>query len=104
MKNKKAVSIVTARSNPKLIKDFFDDLDIKIHKDLIYAVNNPKFISKYKNKRTIAELKKAAVEEILAMGFNKIDFYDDDKNNLKTIRELENKYQDIKINTYEVKL
>lgn len=97
---KMAISIVTARSNKFLIKNFLLKHGVNIHLDLIYAVTDLDFVKKY-GTRNVPILKKFAVQELIERGFVDIEFYDDDKKNLKNVESLRSK--DVKIKTHLIK-
>ena len=62
---------------------------------MIYAVNDP--VHKFKG--AISDRKKAAFRELIEMGYNDFQFFDDDDANLKLVKSLENEYSDVKIVT-----
>lgn len=95
-KRKIAIGIVTARDNQKMIYKWLKNyLKTPIDSDLIFAVNDP--IHRFKG--DIAEKKKEAFREIINQGFNDLQFYDDDDNNLRLVKELEKEYDGIRIST-----
>ena len=47
----------------------------------------------------IAEKKKEAFREIIQQGFNDLQFYDDDDNNLRLVKSLEEEFPMINIST-----
>jgi hypothetical protein len=79
------ISIVTARSSTKLIRDFFLERRIDIHPELVIAVNDPSqgFIG------NVAERKLQALERIRNLGFVEFTFFDDNEDNLRLSKELE---------------
>lgn len=79
------VAIVTARSNTKLIRDFFLGRGIDIHPELVIAVSDPA----QGLTGTIPERKLEALERLHKMGFEKFTFFDDNEDNLKLAKELE---------------
>ena len=91
------VSIVTARSNTKLIRDFFMEKGIDIHPDLVIAVNDPM----YKFKGNIAEKKKEAIHGLIEHGYRDLVFFDDNEDNLKLAKEIE-KEKDVRVETVKV--
>ena len=91
-----AIGIVTARDDKKMIYKWLKDhLKTPVDSDLIFAVNDP--IHGFKG--DIAEKKKEAFREIINQGFNDLQFYDDDDNNLRLVKELEDEYDGIFIST-----
>jgi len=95
-RRKIAVGIVTARDNQRMIYKWLKNyLKTPIDSDLIFAVNDP--VHGFKG--DIAERKKEAFREIINQGFNDLQFYDDDDNNLRLVKELEKEYDGIKIST-----
>ena len=79
------VSIVTARSDAKMIKKFFDENGIRIHTDLVYAVNDPAF----KFVGSIPERKKQAIHQLVDAGYKEFIFFDDHDENLILAKEVE---------------
>ena len=79
------VAIITARSNTRLIREFFLDKGIDIHKNLVIAVSDPAqgFTG------SIAERKLKALERLVDMGFKYFTFFDDNEDNLRLAKELE---------------
>ena len=91
------VSIVTARSNSALIRNFFLENGIDIHPDLVIAVNDPK----YGFKGNIAERKKEAIHRFVEEGYNDFIFFDDNDDNLALAKEIQNE-KDVKVQTVKV--
>jgi hypothetical protein len=91
------VAIVTARSSSKLIRNFFLENGIDIHPDLVIAVNDPKFGFK----GNIAERKKEAIHSLVDAGYNDFVFFDDNDDNLRLAKEIENE-KDVKVQTVKV--
>jgi hypothetical protein len=91
------VSIVTARSNTKLIRDFFLENGIDIHPDLVIAVNDPM----YKFTGNIAERKKQAIHGLIEHGYRDLVFFDDNEDNLRLAKEIE-KERDVNVETVKV--
>ena len=79
------VSIVTARSSSKLVRDFFLENGIDIHPQLVIAVNDPQ----YGYKGTIADRKKEAIKDLIDFGFKRLTFFDDSHENLTLAKEAE---------------
>ena len=95
-KSKLAVGIVTARDDRKMIhKWLIEHVGYRIDYELIFAVNDP--IHKFKG--NISDRKKAAFKELIEMGYNDMQFYDDDDANLKLVKSLEDEYDGINIST-----
>ena len=91
-----AIGIVTARDDQRMIYTWLKKhLKYPIDSDLIFAVNDP--IHGFKG--DIAERKKEAFRTIIGLGFNDLQFYDDDDNNLRLVKTLEDEFSDIKIST-----
>ena len=91
------VAIVTARSNSKMIRDFFLHNGIDIHSDLVIAVNDPS----QKLKGNIAERKKEALHRLVEDGYKDLIFFDDNDDNLRLAKEIE-KEKDVKVKTVKV--
>lgn len=91
------ISIITARNNKNMIKDFFLKNGIDIKSSLIFAVNDPLL----KLKGTIQQKKSNIIKLLSKLGYDTFVFFDDDENNLKTAKSLEN-YNNIKIHTIKV--
>ncbi len=97
-KMKVAVGIVTARDDREMIYKWLrEHVGYRIDKDLIYAVNDP--VHKFNG--AISDRKKAAFRELIEMGYNDFQFFDDDDANLKLVKSLENEYSDVKIVTHK---
>lgn len=91
------VAIVTARSNSKMIRDFFLHNGIDIHPDLVIAVNDPS----QKLTGNIAERKKEALHRMVEDGYKDFIFFDDNEDNLRLAKEIE-KEKDVKVKTIKV--
>lgn len=92
-KMKIAVGIVTARDDREMIYKWLrEHVGYRIDKDLIFAVNDP--VHKFKG--SISDKKKAAFTELIEMGYNDFQFFDDDDANLRLVKSLE-KEHDVKI-------
>jgi len=91
------VAIVTARSNSKMVRDFFLHNGIDIHPDLVIAVNDPK----HNLKGNIAERKKAALHQLVEDGYRDFILFDDNDDNLRLAKEVE-KEKDVKVKTVKV--
>lgn len=91
------ISIITARSNGSMIRNFFLKNGIDIKPSLIFAVNDPKLHLS----GTVQEKKSQIIKMLSKLGYETFVFFDDDESNLKTAKELE-KTCDIKIHTIKV--
>lgn len=79
------VAIITARSNTKLVHDFFKERGINIHPDLVIAVNDPvQGLS-----GSIAERKLEALKRLRKYGLEYFTFFDDNEENLRLAKRLE---------------
>jgi hypothetical protein len=95
-KSKLAVGIVTARDDRKMIYKWLrEHVGFRIDNDLIFAVNDP--VHNFKG--SISDRKKQAFKELIDMGYNDLQFYDDDDANLKLVKSLESEYDGINIST-----
>jgi len=92
------VSIVTARSNSEMVRNFFLTKGIDIHPDLCIAVNDPK----YPYTGGIEDRKQQAMLEIIDKGFDYVVFFDDHAGNLKEAKKIEKLRKDVKITTVKV--
>ena len=91
------VSIITARSNSLLIRNFFLENGIDIHPDLVIAVNDPQ----YKFTGSIAQRKKQAIHKLVDEGYRDFIFFDDNEENLALAKEIE-KEKEVAIHTIKV--
>lgn len=96
-KNGVHVSIVTARSNSALIRNFFLENGIDIHPDLVIAVNDPQ----YNFTGSVAEKKKQAIHRLVEDGYTKFIFFDDNEDNLRLAKEVE-KEKGVTVKTVKV--
>lgn len=97
-KVKRAVGIVTARDDREMIYKWMKEhVGFHIAKDLIYAVNDP--VHGFKG--SVAQKKQQAFREIIEMGYNKIQFFDDDQTNLNLVNDLKKEYPQIELSTYK---
>lgn len=94
-KNGTHIGILTARSNSDMFYDFFKNHGVTIKKELVFAINDPKLRLKG---NTIEDRKANAIKRLIDWGYKTIVFFDDNLNNLKSAKKLEDKY-DIKIHT-----
>jgi len=100
-RKKIAIGIVTARDDHNMIYRWLKDhLKHPIDSDLIFAVNDN---SHHKFRGDIADRKKAAFREIIDKGFNDLQFYDDDDENLRLVKSLEKEYPNVRISTIKAK-
>lgn len=97
-KMKLAVGIVTARDNKQMIYQWMrEHVGFRIDGDLIFAVND----KVHGFTGSISDKKKEAFKELIEMGYNDFQFFDDDDSNLKLVKSLENEYKDVKITTHK---
>ena len=95
-RSKLAVGIVTARDDRKMIYKWLrEHVGFRIDNDLIFAVNDP--VHKFKG--SISDRKKEAFKALIEMGYNDLQFYDDDDANLRLVKSLESEYNGINIST-----
>lgn len=98
MNKEKAVGIITARQDKQIIIDFLKKHGVKINPDFVFAVNDPK--TKYKGSN--AERKKQAFKDLIEMGFKNFKFFDDNIDNLEYAKQLEQEYDDVKVETKHI--
>lgn len=85
-KNGVAIGIITARDNREMIYEWFRfHLGFHIDKKLIWAVNDPV----HGLTGNIQERKQDAMRWFIDQGYTDITFFDDDRNNIKLIKQLE---------------
>ena len=97
-KMKIAIGIVTARDDREMIYKWLrEHVGFKIDKDLIFAVNDP--VHKFTG--PISDKKKQAFKELIEIGYNDFQFFDDDDSNLLLVKSLEKDYSDVKIMTHK---
>lgn len=95
------VGIITMRSNKKVVQDFLSHLRFSIPSNNIFAVSDPVSgidVSLPREKR-----KKEAVRKFVERGFTHLRMFDDDLKNLQAIKELEQEYPEVKIETKYIK-
>lgn len=80
------ISIITARGDANMIREFFLRNGIDIKQELVFAVGSPDFM--YKG--TIAEKKAKTIKLLSRLGYNTMIFFDDNEENLKAAKRLEN--------------
>lgn len=95
LSKKKAVGIITARADRDLIFKFLETNGVRIKKDFIIAISDPKlgFTG------SVAEKKKQAFEYFLKQGFNKFRFFDDNKENLDFAKKFANENPGVEMYT-----
>ena len=96
--NSTAVGIITARNKGSMIREFFLEHGIDIHPKFVIAVNDP--AEGFHG--SVAEKKQQAFKRLYSMGYRDFKFFDDDVNNLRLAKELENELP-ITVNTHQVK-
>ena len=85
-KNGVAIGIITARDNQTMIYEWFRfHLGFHIDKQLIWAVNDPV----HGLTGNIQQRKQDAMRWFIGQGYTDITFFDDDRNNIKLIKQLE---------------
>ena len=94
----KAVGIITARDDAKLIQQFLAHNGININPQYIFAIND----TSLGFKGSIPERKKQAFRKFIEMGFNDFTFFDDDEENIKLAKSL-NKESGIKMKAKLIK-
>ena len=94
----KAVGIITARDDSKLIQQFLAHNGININPQYIFAIND----TSLGFKGSTAERKKEAFRKFIEMGFNDFTFFDDDEENIKLAKSL-NKESGIKMKAKLIK-
>jgi hypothetical protein len=95
----KAVGIITARDNSKLIYDFLLYNGVNINPDFIFAINDPSlgFTG------STAQKKKEAFMKFVKMGFRNFKFFDDDKENIKIANSLNKDLRGVKMKATLIK-
>lgn len=94
------IAILTARGKPAMIRKFFLNNGIDIKDDLIFCCA----YSKFPWKGPIQYKKAKVIEYLMLLGYNTFVFFDDNINNLKSAKQLEELYPSIKIITVHAKL
>lgn len=92
------IGIITARGDVDMIFNFFKKNHIEIKKELVFAVGDPKM----KLNGTIADRKSNVISKLVLLGYKTFVFFDDNETNLRFAKELEKKYNKIKIITVKV--
>lgn len=93
------ICILTARSNKKMIREFFLKKKIDIKPDLIFCTT----ASDFPYGGNVSERKAAVIEQLHKVGYKTFVFFDDNVNNLKSAKLLETS-EDIKIYTVHAKI
>lgn len=95
----KAVGIITARDDAKLIYDFLSHNGVKINPDYIFAINDPSlgFTG------STAQKKKEAFMKFVQMGFRNFKFFDDDRENIKIANTLNKELPEVKMKATLIK-
>ena len=84
-KKERAVGIITARANKATVMYFLAHHGLRINPAFVFAVNDPSagFTG------SVSERKVQAFEKFIEMGYAEFKFFDDDKKNISSARELE---------------
>ena len=91
------IGILTARSDCRMIKEFFLKNGIRIKDELVIAINDPSLGLK----GSIQEKKTEAIRILAGVGYDNFIFFDDNEPNLKSAKSLESKLN-IKVTTVKV--
>ena len=94
------IAILTARGKPAMIRKFSLNNGIDIKDDLIFCCA----YSKFPWKGPIQYKKSKVIEYLMLLGYNTFVFFDDNLNNLKSAKQLEELYPSIKIITVHAKI
>lgn len=94
------IAILTARGKPAMVRKFFLKNGIDIKDDLIFCCA----YSKFPWKGTVQYKKAKVIEYLMLLGYNTFVFFDDNLNNLKSAKQLEELYPSIKIITVHAKI
>lgn len=78
------ISILTARDDCAMIRDFLSSNGVDIKKCLVFAVGDPAL----NLTGTIQHRKSTVIKWLTHLGYNIIVFFDDDDNNLKQVQRL----------------
>ena len=95
-RNGEHISIITARSDKRIILDFFETKNISLNSSLVYTIHSRK--SKFTG--SISQRKKQAIEELIKKGYKDIKFYEDNLDNIRAAEELNS--SDVTIKTIHV--
>ena len=90
------VGIVTARGNKEMLIRFFLRNGIDINRHLVFAIGG----SASKFKGGIKDRKRQVIEHLSARGYKNFVFYDDNKDNLNEVAQMENRIG-VKIKTIQ---
>lgn len=91
------IGILTARSDCRMIKEFFLKNGIRIKDELVIAINDPSLGLK----GSIQEKKTEAIRILAGVGYDNFIFFDDNEPNLKSAKALEGQLN-IKVTTVKV--
>lgn len=94
------IAILTARSRPVMVRKLFLKNGIDIKDDLIFCCA----YSKFPFKGSIHEKKAKVIEYLMLLGYETFVFFDDNMNNLKSAKQLEELYPSIKVITVHAKI
>ena len=95
-----AIGIITARDDQDMIYEWLRyHVGFHIDKHLIWAVNDPV----HGLTGNIQERKKSAMRYFIERGYTDITFFDDDKHNIKLIKQLDKEIDTVKITTHLAK-
>jgi len=92
-KNGVPISIITARSNEKIILDFFKTRSVKLRPSLVYGIHN----HRHPFTGSVSQRKKQAIQDLIRKGYNNFIYYDDNTENLEAAAELASEKIKIKI-------
>jgi hydroxymethylpyrimidine pyrophosphatase-like HAD family hydrolase len=92
------IGIITARSHLNSVLEFIYEKRLPIEENLVFVVNdeNSGFFG------NVAERKKQAFERLIGLGYTDFIYYDDNLDNLKSAKSLEEDYANIKIELHHV--
>ena len=89
-----AIGVITARDDQNMVYEWFRyHLGFHIKREFIWAVNDPKSGLS----GDIKTRKKEAMKWFVEQGYTDIRFFDDDKNNIRLIKELDRELKGVKI-------
>lgn len=94
------IAILTARGKPEMVRNFFLDNGVDIKDDLIFCCGDKNFPWK----GNTHEKKAKVIEYLMLLGYETFVFFDDNINNLKSAKQLEELYPSIKIITVHAKI